>query len=144
MIGSAVFSEDEARPAPPDVVRAIEAQSWPDAPPKTENLGSLGSYRVDCIFVGSDILVVGVSLTLADRIIARKNITTTALIAAALAVTAGLTIWMCFVGHGPDQRVVERVLGVRGEAHLVDEFSGDQLAHLSLTVEQRQLFCGKA
>lgn len=28
VIGSAVFSEDGARPAPPDVIRAIEAQVW--------------------------------------------------------------------------------------------------------------------
>ena len=34
VVGSAVFSEAEARPAPPDVVRAIEGQAWPDdAPP---------------------------------------------------------------------------------------------------------------
>ena len=88
VIGSAVFSEDESRPAPPDVVRAIEAQSWPDAPPRTEKLGSLGSYRVDCLIEGPDTLVVGVSLNIANRIIARKNITTTALMASALLVTA--------------------------------------------------------
>jgi two-component system, OmpR family, sensor histidine kinase TrcS len=105
VIGSAVFSEDEARPAPADVVRAVEAQPWPDAPPKTEKLGSLGSYRVDCIFVGSDILVVGVSLNLADRIIARKNITTAALVAAALAVTAALTIWVVGYTLRPLRRV---------------------------------------
>ena len=46
VIGSAVFSEDEPKPAPADVVRAIEAQSWTDGPPRTERLGSLGSYRV--------------------------------------------------------------------------------------------------
>ena len=50
---------------------------------------------------------------------------------------------LCFVGHGPDQRVVEGVLGVRGEPHLVDEFGSDQLADLSLTIEQRQLLCTK-
>jgi signal transduction histidine kinase len=94
VIGSAVFSEAEARPAPPDVVRAIEAQPWPDAPPQTEKLGSLGSYRVDSRVDGPDLLVVGVSLARANQIIARKNITTTALVAAALAVTAGLTIWV--------------------------------------------------
>ena len=94
VIGSAVFSEDEPRPAPPDVVRAIEARSWPDAPPRTEKMGSLGSYRMDCGFEGTDTLVVGVSLNLANRIIARKNITTTALVADALMVTAVLTVWV--------------------------------------------------
>jgi two-component system, OmpR family, sensor histidine kinase TrcS len=105
VIGSAVFSEDEPRPAPPDVVRAIEGQKWYDGPPHTEKLGSLGSYRVDCLIDGPDILVVGVSLNLADRIIARKNITTTAIIAAALMVTAGLTVWMVGYTLRPLRRV---------------------------------------
>jgi two-component system sensor histidine kinase TrcS len=105
VIGSAVFSEDEPRPAPSYVVRAIEGQKWYDGPPHTEKLGSLGSYRVDCLIDGPDILVVGVSLNLADRIIARKNITTTALIAAALIVTAGLTIWVVGYTLRPLRRV---------------------------------------
>ncbi len=94
VIGSAVFSEAEARPAPADVVRAIEAQPWTDAPPRTETLGRLGSYRVDSRVDGSDVLVAGVSLNLADRIVARKQVTTTVLVAAALALTAGLTVWV--------------------------------------------------
>lgn len=105
VIGSAVFSEDEARPAPADVVRAIEALTWYDGPAHTVRLGSLGSYRVDCLIQGPDILVVGVSLNLADRIIARKNITTTILIASALAVTAGLTIWVVGYTLRPLRRV---------------------------------------
>ena len=105
VIGSAVFSEDEPRPAPPDVVRAIEARSWPDAPPRTEKMGSLGSYRMDCGFDGTDTLVVGVSLNLANRIIARKNITTTALVAGALLVTAVLTVWMVGYTLRPLRRV---------------------------------------
>ncbi len=105
VVGSAVFSEDEPRPAPPDVVRAIEAQAWPDAPPRTEKLGSLGSYRVDCLIEGEDTLVVGVSLNLANRIIARKNITTTALVASALLVTATLTIWVVGYTLRPLRRV---------------------------------------
>jgi two-component system, OmpR family, sensor histidine kinase TrcS len=105
VIGSAVFSEDEPRPAPGDVVRAIQAQSWTDGPPHTEKLGSLGSYRVDCLIQGPDTLVVGVSVALADRIIARKNITTTALVASALLVTAGLTIWLVGYTLRPLRRV---------------------------------------
>jgi two-component system, OmpR family, sensor histidine kinase TrcS len=105
VIGSAVFSEDEARPAPPDVVRAIEGQTWIDAPAHDGELGSLGSYRVDCLIQGPDILVVGVSLNLADRIIARKNITTIALVAAALVVTAVLTIWVVGYTLRPLRRV---------------------------------------
>jgi len=105
VIGSAVFSEDEPRPAPADVVRAIEDQRWYDGPPHTEKLGSLGSYRVDCLIDGPDILVVGVSLSLADRTIARKNITTTALVAAALIITAGLTVWVVGYTLRPLRRV---------------------------------------
>jgi two-component system, OmpR family, sensor histidine kinase TrcS len=105
VIGSAVFSEDETRPAPADVVRAIEGQKWYDAPPRTEKLGSLGSYRVDCLIDGPDVLVVGVPLNLADRIIASKNVTTTALIAAALLVTAGFTVWVVGYTLRPLRRV---------------------------------------
>ena len=94
VVGSAVFSEAEAHPAPADVIRAIEAQTWTDGKPRTENLGSLGSYRVKSRVDGSDLLVAGVSLNLADQIIARKQLTTMVLIAAALMVTAGLTVWV--------------------------------------------------
>lgn len=105
VVGSAVFSEDQPRPAPPDVVRAIEAQTWTDGPAHTDKLGSLGSYRVDCRLEGSDILVVGVSLTLANQIIARKNITTIILVASALLVTAGLTVWVVGYTLRPLRRV---------------------------------------
>lgn len=105
VVGSAVFSEDGSRPAPPDVVRAIQAQKWTDGPPHTEKFGSLGSYRVDCSIQGSDVLVVGVSLNLAKQIIARKNITTTILVSTALLITAGLTIWVVGFALRPLQRV---------------------------------------
>ena len=105
VIGSAVFSEDEPKPAPPDVVRAIQAQVWYDGPPHSEKLGSLGSYRVDCLIEGNETLVVGVPLNLADHIIARKNLTTTALVAAALVVTAGLTVWVVGYTLRPLRRV---------------------------------------
>ncbi|KKC03721.1 sensor histidine kinase [Mycobacterium nebraskense] len=111
VIGSAVFSEAEARPAPADVVRAIEAQSWTDGPPRTEILGSLGYYRLNSHADGPDVLVAGVSLNLADRIIARKQVTTTLLIAAALAVTAGLTVWV--VGY--TLRPLRRLAGIAAE-----------------------------
>ena len=124
VIGSAVFSEDQARPAPADVVRAFEAQPWPapDAPPRTEQLGSLGLYRVDNRDDGSDVLVVGVSLDRANRIIARKNITTTALVAAALAVTAGLTVWV--VGY--TLRPLRRVAATAAEVAAMPLTDGDR------------------
>jgi len=105
VIGSAVFSEDEPRPAPPDVVRAIEAQTWTDGPSLVETLGSLGSYQVDSRAAGSERLVVGVSLSVADQIITRKQVTTTALVATALIITAGLTIWVVGVAFRPLRRV---------------------------------------
>lgn len=94
LIGSAVFSEAEARPAPADAVHAIEEQSWTNGPPRSENLGSLGYYRLKSHVDGPDVLIAGVSLNLADQIIARKQVTATLLIAAALMVTAGLTVWV--------------------------------------------------
>ena len=105
VIGSAVFSEDQPKPAPADVVRALEAQSWPDAPPRSEIFGGLGSYRVDSRDDGPDLIVVGVSLNRAGKIIARKNITIAALVAVALAVTAGLTVWLVGFALRPLRRV---------------------------------------
>ncbi|CAM4203572.1 putative sensor histidine kinase TcrY [Mycobacterium basiliense] len=105
VIGSAVFSEDEPRPAPPDVIRAIETRAWSDSPMHVETLGSLGSYQVDSRSVGSDRLIVGVSLSIADQIITRKQITTTALVAAALIITAVVTIWVVRYTLRPLRRV---------------------------------------
>ncbi|WP_156688288.1 sensor histidine kinase [Mycobacterium sp. Marseille-P9652] len=121
VIGSAVFSEDQPKPAPPDVVRAIQAQTWTDGPPRTERLGSLGSYRVDSRVEGGDLLVVGVSLSLADRIIVRKQITTTVLTAAALVITAGLTGWV--VGY--TLRPLRRLATVAAEVAAMPLTDGD-------------------
>jgi two-component system sensor histidine kinase TrcS len=123
VIGSAVFSEAEARPAPPEVVRAIEGQSWPDdAPPRTVSLGSLGTYRMDSRTTGSDLMVVGVSLARANHIIARKNMTIAALVAGALAVTAGLTVWV--VGYA--LRPLRRVASTAAEVAAMPLTDGDQ------------------
>ncbi|BBX72329.1 two-component sensor histidine kinase [Mycobacterium shinjukuense] len=105
VIASAVFSEDEPRPAPPDVIRAIEAQRWADGHPRVEKLGSLGSYQVDSRMVGPDRLVVAVSLSATEAIIARKNLTTTALVATALVITAALTVWVVGYALRPLRRV---------------------------------------
>jgi signal transduction histidine kinase len=121
VIGSAVFSEDQPKPAPPDVVRAIQAQTWPDGPPRTERLASLGSYRVDSRADGKDLLIVGVSLNLADRIIVRKQITTIVLTAVALLITAGLTGWV--VGY--TLRPLRRLAGVAAEVAAMPLTDGD-------------------
>ncbi|GAB7145985.1 sensor histidine kinase [Mycobacterium riyadhense] len=105
VVASAVFSEDEPRTAPPDVIDAIEAQSWTDGPSRVETLGSLGSYQVDSRAAGSDRLVVGVSLGIADQIISRKQITTSVLVATALVITAVLTVWVVGFALRPLRRV---------------------------------------
>ncbi|WP_373167858.1 sensor histidine kinase [Mycobacterium marinum] len=105
VIGSAVFSEDAPRPAPPDVIHAIETQHWTDEPSRVETLGSLGSYQVDSRAAGSDRLIVGVSLSIADRIITRKQITTSVLVATALVITAALTVWVVGITLRPLRRV---------------------------------------
>ncbi|MDD4866637.1 MAG: HAMP domain-containing sensor histidine kinase [Mycobacterium sp.] len=122
VIGSAVFSEAEARPAPSDVIRAIESHPWNGGPPRTERLGSLGSYRMQSHPEGSDVLLVGLSLQRADRIITRKQITTAALVAAALAVTAGLTVWV--VGY--TLRPLRRLAGTAAEVAAMPLTDGDQ------------------
>jgi two-component system sensor histidine kinase TrcS len=105
VIGSAVFSEDEPRPAPADVVTAIEAQPWTDGPPRSEDLGSLGSYRVDSRAVDGDRLVVGVSSNLANRTVRSRTITAAALFVVALVVTAGLMVSVMRYALRPLRRV---------------------------------------
>ncbi|MEB4211176.1 HAMP domain-containing sensor histidine kinase [Mycobacterium sp. 94-17] len=112
VIGSAVFSEDEPKPAPADVIRDLQSHSWGDGPPRTEILGRLGPYRIDSTVDGADVLVVGVSQNLADRIIARKQVTTIVLIAAALVLTAGLTVWVVGYTLRPLRRLAAVAAGV--------------------------------
>ncbi len=74
-------------------------------PPRVESLGSLGAYQVDSSAAGADRLFVGVSLSLANQIIARKKVTTVALVGAALVVTAALTVWVVGYALRPLRRV---------------------------------------
>jgi two-component system sensor histidine kinase TrcS len=112
VLGSAVFAEDEPRPVPADVVRAIEAHSWKDGPPRTEELGSLGSYRVDSRTFDGDRLVVGVSLNLANREVLRRTVTATVLFVTALLITAGLTISLVRYALRPLRRVAAKAAEV--------------------------------
>ncbi|QUR69914.1 sensor histidine kinase [Mycobacterium spongiae] len=121
VIGSAVFSEDEPRPAPPDVIRAIEAETWvDDGPARVEDLGSLGPYQVGSRANGSDMLVVGISLGLTNDVIARKYIATTVLVAGALLVTAALTVGLVGYALRPLRRVAATAAEVAGMS-LADE-----------------------
>ncbi|HET9875387.1 MAG TPA: HAMP domain-containing sensor histidine kinase [Mycobacterium sp.] len=114
VIGSAVFfAEDEPQPAPADVVAAIGARSWKDGPSRSMELGSLGSYRVASRGVDDDDrLIVGVSLDLANRTVARRITTAAVLLAVALLVTAGLTISVVSYALRPLRRVAATAAAV--------------------------------
>ena len=115
VIGSAVFFEDDPRPATPDVVAAIKAQPWQDGRLRTVTLGSLGSFRVDSQAAGpDDRIVVGVSLDLANRTIKRRIISAIILLIAALLVTAGLTTLVVTYALRPLRRVAATAAEVAG------------------------------
>jgi len=115
VIGSAVFFEDDPRPAPPDVVAAITAQRWTDGPPRTATLGSLGSFRVGSQAAGgNDRIVVGVSLNLANKVVTRRIISAIVLLIAALLVTAGLTTLVVGYALRPLRRVAATAADVAG------------------------------
>jgi two-component system, OmpR family, sensor histidine kinase TrcS len=115
VIGTAVFFEDEARPAPPDTVAAIKMQPWQDGKLGTVTLGSLGSFRVASQSEGpNDRIVVGVSLGLANRLITHRIISATILLIAALLVTAGLTTLVVTYALRPLRRVAATAAEVAG------------------------------
>src|SRR3984957_9973649 len=115
VIGSAVFFEDDPRPATSDVISAIKAQPWRDGQLRTVTLSSLGSYRVSSQSAGpDDQLVVGVSLALANKTITRRIISATVLSIAALLVTAGLTALVVGYALRPLRRVAVTAAEVAG------------------------------
>jgi two-component system, OmpR family, sensor histidine kinase TrcS len=122
VIGSAVFYEDDARPAPPDVVAAIKAQPWQDDRLRTATFGSLGSFRVDSQSAGADDrLIVGVSLDLANKLITRRIISATMLLIAAMLVTAGLTMLVVTYALRPLRRVAATAAEVAGTPLIGDD-----------------------
>ncbi len=122
VIGSAVFFEDDPRPATPDVVAAVEAQPWQDGRLRTVKLGSLGSFRAESQSAGTDDrLVVGVSLSLANRTIAHRIISATMLLIAALLVTAGLTTLVVGYALRPLRRVAATAAEVAGTPLIGDD-----------------------
>jgi two-component system sensor histidine kinase TrcS len=122
VIGTAVFFEDDPRPAPPDVVAAIGAQSWHDSLPRTTTLGSLGSFRVDSQSAADDYrLVVGVSLDLANKAITHRIITATVFLGAVILVTALLTTLVVRYALRPLRRVAATASEVAGMPLIGDE-----------------------
>ena len=113
VIGSAVFTEEEPYPAPADVVAAVDAHHWRNGPPQTMELGSLGTYRVETRVVDDhDMLFIGGSLNLANRIVARRMATAAALYTAALLITATLTITVVSYALRPLRRVAATAASV--------------------------------
>jgi two-component system, OmpR family, sensor histidine kinase TrcS len=122
VIGSAVFYEDDARPAPPDAVAAIKAQPWQDDRLRTVTLGSLGSFLVDTQSAGAeDRLMVGVSLDLANKLITRRIVSATTLLIAAMLVTAGLTMLVVTYALRPLRRVAATAGEVAGTPLIGDD-----------------------
>ncbi|MGA9491031.1 MAG: HAMP domain-containing sensor histidine kinase [Mycobacterium sp.] len=121
VIGSAVFFQDDPRPASPDVVTAIRAQPWRDGQVRTVKLSRLGSFRVSSQNVGADDqLVVGVPLDLANRTINRRILSTVVLLVAALLVTGGLTALVVGYALRPLRRVAATAAEVAG-THLTGD-----------------------
>ena len=122
VIGSAVFFEDEARPAPPDAVAAIQNQPWEDGRLRTVTLGSLGSFRVESqTAADGDRQIVGVSLALANKTIKRRIISATVLLIAAMLVTAGLTMLVVTYALRPLRRVAATAAEVAGTPLIGDD-----------------------
>jgi two-component system sensor histidine kinase TrcS len=122
VIGSAVFYEDDARPAPPDAVAAIKAQPWQDDRLRTVTLGSLGSFLVDTQSAGAeDRLMVGVSLGLANKLITRRIVSATTLLIAAMLVAAGLTTLVVTYALRPLRRVAATAGEVAGTPLIGDD-----------------------
>jgi two-component system, OmpR family, sensor histidine kinase TrcS len=122
VIGSAVFYEDDARPAPPDAVAAIKAQPWQDDRLRTVTLGSLGSFLVDTQSAGAeDRLMVGVSLDLANKLITRRIVSATTLLIAAMLVAAGLTTLVVTYALRPLRRVAVTAGEVAGTPLIGDD-----------------------
>lgn len=113
VIGSAVFTDEEPYPAPADVVAAITAHHWRNSPPQTMELGSLGSYRVESRIADADhVLFIGGSMDLANRTVARRMVSASALYTLALLITAGLTITVVSYALRPLRRVAATAASV--------------------------------
>lgn len=88
VVQAAMFVGDEPTPAPPAVVRDIQARSWTNGPPQTVKLADATYYRMQSETLPSgDVIVSGVSLEHVRAAIAQKTMITGGLIAVALVVT---------------------------------------------------------
>lgn len=107
VLRSAVFSDDEPRPAPDAVVAALDEHQWGEDAPRTIELPGLGAYRLAShVAADGDVLVAGISLDRANYVIARKTVTVSVIIAVALIVTALGTVLVVRYALRPLRRVV--------------------------------------
>ena len=114
VVGSAVFSDGEPRPAPVDAVRSLEAITWPgDESPFSVDLGRLGQHRVQSRAIdGAHTLVSGVSLERVNAAVVRKSVSAAGLVLLALVVCAAGTVIAIRVGLRPLRRVAATAAGV--------------------------------
>ena len=106
VVQSEVFPDGEPTATPPDVVSAINAQSWHSTAPRSVNLPGLGWYRLAGKDVGGgDVLVSGVSLASANLVVARKTVAVAVITILALILTAVGTILVVRYALGPLRRV---------------------------------------
>lgn len=105
--GSALFTDNEARPAPPGAISALEAIVWQDGgSPFNAQLGELGRYRLQSMAIDhGDWLVAAASLRPTDQAIARGIISTVLLVIAALLVIVAGTLLIISYALGPLRRV---------------------------------------
>ncbi|MGV0786337.1 ATP-binding protein [Mycolicibacterium sp. XJ2] len=105
--GSAVFTDNEARHAPPGAVSALEAIEWNDnGSPFNAVLGELGRYRLKSMSIDDgDWLVAAASLRPTDQAVARGFVATVLLVIAALLVIAIGTLLIVRYALGPLRRV---------------------------------------
>lgn len=115
VVQSAVFPDGEPTAPPSEVVAAINTQSWSSVAPRTVNLPKLGRYRIAGEEVGDgDVLVSGVSLDSADRVVARKTVAVSLITIIALLVTAIGTVLVVRYALRPLRRVAATAAKVAG------------------------------
>lgn len=105
--GSALFTDNEAQPAPPGAIAALEAIDWhTDGKPFNAQLGELGRYRLQSMAIDhGDWLVAAASLRPTEEAISRGIVSTVVLVVAALLVIAVGTLLIVRYALGPLRRV---------------------------------------
>lgn len=112
VVNAVVFSAGEAQSAPPELVAALREQDWADGPPRTTELGKLGSYRVQSRTVDGRQLVSGVAMDRSNHALAVLTVAVVALIVVALLITATGVVLVVSYALRPLRRVAATAAGV--------------------------------